>query len=139
MPIEFHWDDYARTTLRMDVYPNATWEEFHRVIDKVLQEAQSASSPVDLIVHVGQTPTGNPIRSLKSGVSSIEVRPNIGRVATASNEPAVSAIHSIIMRILGGYGIASAWNGSYFEELKDARAALAHASEAEELLPEPFA
>lgn len=124
MPIDIHWDDDAQSVIRVDVHPEATWDEFHLVVDRVIWAMRTVSHRVDVIFNVEGLLSGKPIPQLDRHAATFAEDENLGMVVTASGHEALSAVHSVIMRVLGVYKVPSQHSGGYFLTLDNAREAI---------------
>ena len=124
MPIDIHWDDDAQTVIRVDIHPYATWDEFHMIVDRVIWAMRTVTHRVDIIFNVEGKPSGNPIPHLLPNAATFAENENLGMVVTASDESALTALHSVIMRILGVYKLEARHSAGYFISLDEARKVL---------------
>lgn len=131
MPMDMHWDDDAHTVIRVDIHPFATWDEFHITVDRIIWAMRTVSHRVDIIFNMDGLPSGNPIPQLDRNAATFAENDNLGIVMTASGHNALSALHSVIMRILGVYMFEAQHNGGFYPSMEAAYAAIARLREAE--------
>jgi hypothetical protein len=124
MQIDIHWDDDAQTVIRVDIHPYATWDEFHLMVDRVIWAMRTVSHRVDIIFNVEGKPSGNPIPHLPPEAATFAENVNLGMVVTTSEDNALTALHSVIMRILGVYKLDAQRSAGYFSTVEDARRVL---------------
>lgn len=101
MPYEYHWFDAEHSIIQMDIYGQVTWDEWHAVIDKIMDEIKNLPHRVDIIFYdsVGM-PKGNPIPHLNITNKKFSEHPNMGIVVTVSSRRVSSFVEMIVEIIL---------------------------------------
>lgn len=85
MPYTVEWYDEARTILLVSAIAPITWEEFHAVNDRTLEETKHCAGRVDVIIEsrVG-VPPGNPLPHFRIGLAKWKEAENIKMIAAVS-------------------------------------------------------
>ena len=127
MTFEFNWHDDAHTIIRVDIYGDTTWNEYHEVFKRIIEEVASASHRIDLILNDpnSRMPDGSPMPHIKMTSQKLATYPNMGVIVVVSNHSGsmlVSMMVSIVYRI---YRIDTRLIGEFVDTLEKAEASIA--------------
>ncbi|MBI1280839.1 MAG: hypothetical protein GC179_22130 [Anaerolineaceae bacterium] len=121
MPYEYHWFDSDHTIIQMDIYGQVTWDQWHKTIDKIVEEIKHAPHRVDIIFRdtVGM-PKGNPIPHLTATQKKLHAYPNTGLLITVSSRRISSFVEMIIDVMQRGSEDRKKHNGGFVTTMDEA-------------------
>lgn len=125
MPFDVSWYDDAHTILRIRVYGQPTWEEYHAAMDTVAAHVAASPHRVDMVMddEVGM-PRGNPMPHLKAAFDKLIIYPNLGMsmAASASN---IALFPALMMETAGRlYGVDMRRYGRFVKSMDEAVAVI---------------
>jgi len=123
MPFDVTWYDEAHTIIRVSIYGDRTWDQYHEAMSKVERELQASLHRIDMILDdkVGM-PSGNPMPHLKAELDKLTKYPNLGMSMVVS-ERSVALFPALMMETAGRlYGVDMKRYGRFFKTMDEALA-----------------
>lgn len=121
MPYEFHWQDSEQSIIRVDITAPVSWEEFHALTNRVVDELENTTHRIDLIYNdkVGM-PKGNPTPHLKANMVRMNAQPNLGFIITVTTRGLSTFTKLIVDATKRGYDLDNTHNGGFVATLDEA-------------------
>lgn len=100
MSLPVKWYDEEHTIIQATIAKDTTWEDYHKAIDWIIDQAQNVSYRIDLIFldDVGM-PAGNPMSHLKRGSTRVINQANI-RLTVLAGSHGYSGFSRMTLEIL---------------------------------------
>lgn len=135
MPFIFNWHDSEHSIVRVDVFGDINWEQFHISVDRVAEELIQADHRIDLIYNdpVGM-PKGNPLPHLKVSSSKLDPLRNFGILVLVSPRTLSGFTKSMIEIAIRVYGLDLSHNGGFVTTMDEA-VAIINKSRAKDRVP----
>lgn len=113
MAMDVMWSDSEQTLLKVRIYGDVSWDQYHDVCDRAAKMMESVSHRVDIIFTAEvDVPSGNPLPHFKRACVRLQEAGNLGYCISVVpiNIPLARVFMSLVYR---AYGISNKFQNVY--------------------------